>query len=530
MYYVDAVQARDYSVVMGLTVLLSLIVISPTWWSTSSTGCSIRGRATREPDVDAHARPRRIPELVHAGPSAPVATGAGTPIRQTNLWKDAWYRYIRNRAAVVAGAVFVAMVLFCLVWPVLSPHDPYDVQFSEARQDPSLEHPLGTDTFGRDLLTRLALGGRISIGIGFAATIVILVIGVTYGSISGFIGGQLDNAMMRFLDALYGLPYLPFAIITLAILGGGDFWSLVIALSIASWLTTARIVRGQVITLKENDYVRAANVLGARWLRVLARHVLPNTLGILIIAVFLELPGVVLGEAFLSFIGLGIGPPDASWGSMAQEGYKSLSRLPDPDPRPLDRDRDAHPLREFHRGRAPRRARPAHEGNLSVAEPLLSVRDLRTQFFTREGVVHAVDGVSFDLEKGQTLGIVGESGCGKTVTALSIMGLIPKPPAKIVGGEVLFQGRDLTTLSERQLEDVRGSEIAMIFQDPMTSLNPTLTIGVQITETIRRHFDVSKEEARRRAHVISSRRCTSRTRPRVSTTTRTAFRAGCASE
>ena len=134
-----------------------------------------------------------------------------------------------------------------------------------------------------------------------------------------------------------------------------------------------------------------------------------------------------------------------------------------------------------------------------MAEPTLSVRDLRTQFFTREGVVHAVDGVSFELEKGETLGIVGESGCGKTVTALSIMGLIPKPPAKIVGGEVLFQGRDLTKLSERQLEDVRGSEIAMIFQDPMTSLNPTLTIGVQITETIRRHFDVSKEEARRRA-------------------------------
>jgi oligopeptide transport system ATP-binding protein len=134
-----------------------------------------------------------------------------------------------------------------------------------------------------------------------------------------------------------------------------------------------------------------------------------------------------------------------------------------------------------------------------VAEPLLSVRDLSTHFFTREGVVHAVDGVSFDVEKGKTLGIVGESGCGKTVTALSIMGLIPKPPAKIVGGEVLFNDRDLAKLSERELEDVRGSQIAMIFQDPMTSLNPTLTIGTQITETIRRHFDVSKEEARKRA-------------------------------
>ncbi|HET9436955.1 MAG TPA: ABC transporter ATP-binding protein [Gaiellaceae bacterium] len=131
--------------------------------------------------------------------------------------------------------------------------------------------------------------------------------------------------------------------------------------------------------------------------------------------------------------------------------------------------------------------------------PLLEVRDLRTHFFTREGVVHAVDGVSFELERGKTLGIVGESGCGKTVTALSIMGLIPKPPAKIVGGEVWFDGRDLTKLSERRLEDVRGSEIAMIFQDPMTSLNPTLTIGTQITETIRRHSDVSKTVARRRA-------------------------------
>jgi oligopeptide transport system ATP-binding protein len=130
---------------------------------------------------------------------------------------------------------------------------------------------------------------------------------------------------------------------------------------------------------------------------------------------------------------------------------------------------------------------------------LLEVNDLQTHFFTRDGVVRAVDGISFSLEQGRTLGIVGESGCGKSVTALSIMGLIPKPPAKIVHGEVLFEGRDLTKLGEKQLEDVRGKEIAMIFQDPMTSLNPTLRIGTQITETIRRHFDVSKAQARKRA-------------------------------
>ena len=130
---------------------------------------------------------------------------------------------------------------------------------------------------------------------------------------------------------------------------------------------------------------------------------------------------------------------------------------------------------------------------------LLEVTDLRTHFFTREGVVHAVDGVSFAVERGKTLGIVGESGCGKSVLALSIMGLIPKPLAKIVSGSVVFDGTDLVRLPEKQLEDLRGREIAMIFQDPMTSLNPTLTIGTQITETIRRHYDVSKADARKKA-------------------------------
>jgi oligopeptide transport system permease protein len=273
-----------------------------------------------------------VPKPATTGASIPLDVGhepaAGAPIAQSNLWKDAWYRYKRNRAALAAGVVFVLLVLFCLIYPVVSPHDPNDVQFQDARQGPSLEHPLGTDTFGRDILTRTALGGRISIGIGFAATFIILAIGVAYGSISGFVGGHLDNGMMRFLDALYGLPYLPFAIITLVIIGEANFWAMAIALSIATWFTTARIVRGQIITLKENDYVRAAKTLGARWQRVLARHLLPNTLGILVIAVFLELPGVILGEAFLSFIGLGIGAPDASWGSMAQEGYQSYRVFP----------------------------------------------------------------------------------------------------------------------------------------------------------------------------------------------------------
>jgi len=280
-------------------------------------------------------------------PTAPPAVGAGAaedssagaPIAQASLWRDAWYRYIRNRAAVGAAIIFILMVLYCLIvpgfwkipgiWTSLKDYDPDAVDFSQAYAGFSLDHPLSTDKFGRDLFARTAVGGQISIAIGFTATLFILAIGVFYGSIAGFIGGKLDNAMMRFLDALYGLPYLPFAIITLAIIGTQNFLAMTIALTVASWFTTSRIVRGQIITLKENDYVRAARAVGARWYRILVRHLLPNTLGVLIIAIFLELPNVVLGEAFLSFIGLGINPPTASWGSMAQDGRDAYRLHPE---------------------------------------------------------------------------------------------------------------------------------------------------------------------------------------------------------
>jgi oligopeptide transport system permease protein len=246
---------------------------------------------------------------------------AGEVLRQSSLWRDAVRRFTHNRGALIAMVAFVILLLYVVIVPWVVPYDPNEVDFSVAYLTPTWAHPFGTDQFGRDLFLRTALGGRISMGIGFAATIAIMVVGILYGAISGFIGGRLDNGMMRFLDALYGLPYLPFAIITLAIFGTVNFWTMVVALTIASWFTTARVMRGQIISLKENDYVRSAHAIGARWYRVLFRHLLPNTLGVVIVFVFLELPGVVLGEAFLSFLGLGINPPDASWGSLAQDGY-----------------------------------------------------------------------------------------------------------------------------------------------------------------------------------------------------------------
>ena len=260
--------------------------------------------------------PLEVEQEAHErGPSA------GAAIRQSSLWKDAYYRFRANKAALAAAILFLLLCAYVVIVPWVSPYDPYEVNFSDAYLLPTWSHPLGTDQYGRDLMTRVALGGRVSIGIGFVGTFVILAIGILYGAISGFVGGKLDNGMMRFLDAIYGLPYLPFAIITLAIFGTVNFWTMVVALTIASWFTTARVMRGQIISLKENDYVRAARAIGARWHRVLFRHLLPNTLGLVIVFVFLELPGVVLGEAFLSFLGLGINPPAASWGSLAEDGY-----------------------------------------------------------------------------------------------------------------------------------------------------------------------------------------------------------------
>jgi len=287
--------------------------------------------AVREPQAAVDARTgAALPE---------VGVAAGEAVRQSSLWQDAWRRYVRNKGAVAAAAVFIIIVLYAFLIPGfwiipgiwtdgVGNVDPYDVDFSAANENPSAAHPFGTDQFGRDLFARAALGGQVSIEIGFAATVVILVVAIIYGGISGFVGGSLDNIMMRFLDALYGLPFLPFAIITLAIVGTVNILTMVIALSIVSWFTDARVVRGQIITLKQNDYVRAAHAVGARWYRILARHLIPNTLGILIISMFLSLPGVVLGEAFISFIGLGINPPDASWGSMANEGREAYRTHP----------------------------------------------------------------------------------------------------------------------------------------------------------------------------------------------------------
>lgn len=239
------------------------------------------------------------------------------------FWRDTGRRYLRNPAAVGGALVVLLVVGACLLVPVFSPHDPYAIDFAQRAQWPSAEHPLGTDLFGRDLLTRMALGGRTTLFVASGAVALILGIGLVYGIVAGVAGGRVDELLMRVLDALLALPRLPVMIVILVFVGlRANLWTLIFTLAIVNWMVTARLVRTQIVTLREQPFVRAARGLGAGWGQIAVRHLAPNALGVLVIAVFLELPGVVLGEAFVSVLGLGVNPPDATWGNIAQEGIE----------------------------------------------------------------------------------------------------------------------------------------------------------------------------------------------------------------
>jgi ABC-type dipeptide/oligopeptide/nickel transport system permease subunit len=232
-------------------------------------------------------------------------------------------RRLRGRTTLAAAAL-LGLVLYCVVWPELSPYDANDVDFDLSRQPPSFAHPLGTDQFGRDLLTRLAAAGRVSLTITACALAIILVIGFVYGAVSGLLGGRVDAVLMRAVDGLLALPRLPISIVIIVALDqrAMTVWAVVFALSIVGWMLTARLVRGRVLVLREAEYVRAAHSIGARRSRILLRHLLPNTFAILVVVVLLELPAVILGEAFLSVLGLGPNPPTPTWGNMAVEGIR----------------------------------------------------------------------------------------------------------------------------------------------------------------------------------------------------------------
>lgn len=245
----------------------------------------------------------------------------------TSLWADAFRRLSKNKMAVVALFYMIAIVIIAIFAPYLAPFSYEETDLVLGPTPPNSVHWFGTDELGRDLLTRVMYGARISLAVGFLATSVIVLVGVIYGAVAGYIGGKVDSLMMRFVDLLQVLPYLIIVIILMVFLGR-NILNIFIAIGLIEWLTMARIVRGQVISLKKMEFVEAARASGLTTPKIILKHIMPNTLSSVIIYATLSIPSVILAEAFLSFIGLGVQAPMASWGTLIQDGVSAMEVYP----------------------------------------------------------------------------------------------------------------------------------------------------------------------------------------------------------
>jgi len=245
----------------------------------------------------------------------------------SSLWHDAWLRLRRNKLALFGGSVLLFMIVVALLTPWIAPYSYEAQNLDLGASSPSAAHWLGTDIFGRDVLTQIMYGGRISLAVGFIATAVALLIGVTWGAVAGYVGGRVDAVMMRLVDILYALPFMIF-IVLLMVVFGRNILLLFLAIGAVEWLTMARIMRSQVQSLRQQEFVEAAVSVGLSPAAIIRKHVVPNALGPIIVYTTLTIPSVMLLEAFLSFLGLGIQPPATSWGLLISYGAETMEEYP----------------------------------------------------------------------------------------------------------------------------------------------------------------------------------------------------------
>ena len=490
--------------------------------------------------------------------------------RSHSHWGRAVRRFVHDPQAMVAFAFLVLLILIAVFAPLVTAHEPNFQDLKNRYAGLSTDHWLGTDNLGRDTWTRLAYGARTSLLITFAVGFFATIISVPIGLISGFFSGKTDVAVMRLTDALLSIPPLVLAIAIAGILGPGTR-NLIIALTVVIVPGLVRIVRAQTLASREEGYIDASRAIGTRSRVIVIRRVLPHVVSPLMVQVSIVLGTILVVEASLSYLGLGDPPPNASWGSMLEAGFKVMAtdarlilvpaiaialatlafnavgdgvssalygsgvarrrkgdvlgttgtmlglKSVKPFVPPTDEASSAQETADGD-AEAPAPAAPPANGmssatavsvpatpvNPAAVDPtsVLEIRDLSLGFDSPSGVVQVLDRVSLTVRRGEILGLVGESGCGKTVTSQSVLRLLPTPPARIQNGEILFEGRDILQMSPKDLRDIRGKDISMIFQDPMASLNPAYTVGDQIVEAQRLHRSVSKSAARVRAEEL----------------------------
>ncbi|MFF8871142.1 dipeptide/oligopeptide/nickel ABC transporter permease/ATP-binding protein [Streptomyces massasporeus] len=425
----------------------------------------------------------------------------------------------------IAVCFLAVVVLMAMLAPLLAPHDPLDQQPpADGTGHPSAGHWMGQDSLGRDILSRLMYGARWSLAIGFGATGLALVAGALLGAIAATSRKAVDETLMRCLDVVMAFPGIALAAVLVAVFGGG-VTVLICAIAFLFTPPVARVVRANVLDQYGEDYVTAERVIGARTPHIVLRHVAVNCAAPVLVFCTVQVAEAVVFEASLSFIGAGVRPPDPSWGSVIADGKNmvltggwwatvfpgllmlvtvlSLNILSEgvsdawaaPAAREVDVRENDDPLQAPEPGsgevlplpglaaaaqRLRARARPLPRGR----QPVLAVENLAVGFEGRHGGVDIVDGVSFEVLPGEVLGLVGESGCGKSLTALAIMGLQPKGAR--IGGQVRFHQRDLLAEPMRVRRKLLGHEMAMIYQDALSSLNPAMTIRAQLKQVVRR--------------------------------------------
>ncbi|AEW99840.1 dipeptide/oligopeptide/nickel ABC transporter permease/ATP-binding protein [Streptantibioticus cattleyicolor] len=442
-------------------------------------------------------------------PPEGTRTREGRPerIRRTVLRRPLALASLGYLALVLAGAVFA---------PLLAPYGPTATDLQHVLSGPSPDHWLGTDSLGRDVLSRLLHGSRVTfLGVGEGVATA-LVVGVTTGLLAGFLGGWTDRLVSWLTDVVLAVPVIVSLLVVLAVFGS-DETAAMVAFGVLASPGLARVVRGATLVVRREPYVAAARVAGLPRRRILRGQVLPRVAGPVIVQASLLAGSALLTETGLGYLGLGVQPPAPTWGNMVADASHVIDRQPwllvppgvviglavlsfgliGDTVRDATADRVASTPapRPIRRARATT-TRPVPAANAN-ATALLSVEELTVALPTGDGLTPVVDGASLEIGKGETVGLVGESGCGKTLTGRAILGLLP-PGGRITAGRVLFDGADLATLGPRQWRGVRGARIALVSQEPIGSLDPMVTVGRHVDELVRRHHGGNRKASRAR--------------------------------
>lgn len=447
-----------------------------------------------------------------------MSQAALTPsVESTTARMSSWHLLLNNRLATAGLIVLSVISLLALLAPVLPLPNPNVTNPANRLQPIFAEgHLLGTDHLGRDTLSRLIWGTQVSIAVGLSATLIAAFFGSLIGLVAGYARGRVDNVMMRGIDMLMAFPYILLALAIVAVLGPSLINALY-AIAIVNIPFFARNVRGITVGLVSREFVDAARLSGKSHASILFTEVLPSVLPVIVITMSTTVGWMILETAGLSFLGLGAQPPQADLGSMLGEGRRLLFTAPhvsiipglmifflvmsinllgdgvrdvlDPRLRAGDLTRPLSVTRV---------KRPAQPEKTISGGPVLDVRNLETSFQRGRRLNPAVKQVSFALDKGECLGLIGESGSGKSVTALSLMGLVASPPGVITNGAVYVDGQEVLSLSETGIRALRGAKVSYVFQDPLTTLHPLYRVGEQIAEAINAHQPVGRAQTRKR--------------------------------